>query len=254
MPLAFPPRYAILLFVVQYYERKRGVCVNKLSHHPHIDLYRHLAFAAVGGFFGGYAILSHSGIMGSAQTVNLLELLMDILRLDGGGVLVHFGALVLYVIGTMLTVILPRRWGVDMHYVSPAVTAVCAVIVAVIPREVNTVLALYPVFFAMSVQWSSFGGARGFYSSTIFSTNNTKQASLSLAEFLCDGDRVHLKKTRFYALTLLCFHIGAAISFFGVKWWGLQGSLLVLPLVAWSWMLAVCERRYERTVKAEEGA
>ena len=37
----------------------------------------------------------------------------------------------------------------------------------------DPVVALYPVFFAMSIQWSSFAGARGFYSSTIFSTNNT---------------------------------------------------------------------------------
>lgn len=219
--------------------------MKKLSLSPKIDLYRHLAFAAVGGFFGGYAILSHAGIMGSAQTVNLLELVMDILRLDGGGVVIHLGALALYVLGTMLTVILPRKWGVDMHRLSPLLTAVCAVIVAFIPRHVNSVLALYPVFFAMSVQWSSFTGANGFYSSTIFSTNNTKQASLSLAEFLCDGDRTHLRKTVFYALTLLCFHIGAAVSYFGVKWWDLKGSLLVLPLVAWSYALAVCERQHE---------
>ena len=49
--------------------------MEKLSHNDHIDLYRHLAFCTVGGFFGGYAILVHSGIMGNAQTVNLIELL-----------------------------------------------------------------------------------------------------------------------------------------------------------------------------------
>lgn len=226
--------------------------MEKLSRNDHIDLYRHLAFAAVGGFFGGYAILVHSGIMGSAQTVNLLELLMDLLRADGHGILLHTGAFLIYVLGTMLTVLLPHRFGVDMHRLSPLITAVAAVVTAFLPTDLNAVLALYPVFFAMSVQWSSFSGARGFYSATIFSTNNTKQASLALAGFLCDRDRAHLRKLYFYALTLLCFHIGAAVSFFAVKWFHVRGALLVLPLVAWGYVLAACERRHEALAQEPE--
>ena len=161
--------------------------MQKLSRNDHIDLYRHLSFCAVGGFFGCYAVLIHSGVMGNAQTVNLIELLLDALRGDLHAVLLHLGALVLYVLGTMLTVLLPHWWGWDMHYVSPVITAAAAVTVAFLPETLNVVVALYPIFFAMSIQWSSFGGARGFYSSTIFSTNNTKQTSLALANYLCGG-------------------------------------------------------------------
>lgn len=106
-------------------------------------------------------------------------------------------------------------------------------------------VALYPVFFAMSIQWSSFAGARGFYSSTIFSTNNTKQTSLALANYLCDGDKAHLRKLWFYFFTLLSFHTGAAAAFFAVKWWYIRGALAVLPFIAWAYFLAVCERRHE---------
>ena len=53
--------------------------MQKLSRNDHIDLYRHLAYCAVGGFFGCYAVLIHSGVMGNAQTVNLIELLLDAL-------------------------------------------------------------------------------------------------------------------------------------------------------------------------------
>ena len=82
--------------------------MQKLSRNDHIDLYRHLSFCAVGGFFGCYAVLIHSGVMGNAQTVNLIELLLDALRGDLHAVLLHLGALVLYVLGTMLTVLLPH--------------------------------------------------------------------------------------------------------------------------------------------------
>ena len=70
-----------------------------------IDWYRHLAFACVGGFFGAYAIMSRGGVMGSAQTVNLLELVIDALYGRGFNVLEHLGAFLLYAAATMLTVI-----------------------------------------------------------------------------------------------------------------------------------------------------
>ena len=197
--------------------------MQKLSHNDHIDLYRHLSFCAVGGFFGCYAVLIHSGVMGNAQTVNLIELLLDALRGDLHAVLL-----------------------------SPVITAAAAVAVAFLPETLNVVVALYPIFFAMSIQWSSFGGARGFYSSTIFSTNNTKQTSLALANYLCDHDRAHLRKLKVFALTLLCFHIGAAAAYFAVTWWYIRGALAVLPLIAWAFFLSVCERRHEALAEEPE--
>jgi len=226
--------------------------MEKLSHNDHIDLYRHLSFCTVGGFFGCYAVLVHGGIMGNAQTVNLLELLLDALRGDLYATALHLAALVLYVLGTMLTVLLPHWCGVDMHKVSPFVTAAAAVIVAFLPAELNPVVALYPIFFAMSVQWSSFAGARGFYSATIFSTNNTKQTSLALANYLCDKDRAHLRKMWFYLLTLLCFHVGAAAAYFAVTRWYIRGALAVLPFIVWSFVLAVCERWHEALAEEPE--
>ena len=172
--------------------------MKRLSENDHIDLYRHLAFCAVGGFFGCYAVLVHGGIMGNAQTTNLLELVIDLLRWQLPDMLLHLGALALYVLGTMLTVLLPHWCGADMHRVSPAITAAMAVVLFLLPPELDPVVALYPIFFAMSIQWSSFAGARGFYSSTIFSTNNTKQTSLALAGYLCDRDRAHLRKMWFF--------------------------------------------------------
>lgn len=219
--------------------------MEKLSHNDHIDLYRHLAFSAVGGFFGCHAVLVHGGIMGNAQTVNLLELLLDALRGDAYATALHLGALALYVLGTMLTVLLPHWWGWDMHRVSPLVTAAAAVTVAFLPETLNPVVALYPVFFAMSIQWSSFAGARGFYSSTIFSTNNTKQASLALAEYLCTKNREQLVRMGFFLSTLLCFHIGAAVGVGASHLWGVRGALCALPLIGWAFFLVTQEEKAE---------
>lgn len=100
----------------------------------------------------------------------------------------------------------------------------------------------------MSVQWSTFAGARGFNSSTIFSTNNTKQTALALAHFLCEGERAYLGKAGFYAATLLCFHLGATASFFAVKAFGCSGSWCALPLIAGAYIAVVREEAAERAL------
>ena len=171
-----------------------------------IDWYRHLSFAAVGGFFAAYAILLRMGIMANAQTLNLLELLLSSLRCHWPEVLMHLGALAMYVLGTMSTVILPHLFGWDMRRVCPIIDALCAVLLAFLPAEMPVIPSLYPIFFAMSVQWSSFTGAQDHISSTIFSTNNTKQASLSLARHLCTREQGQIRRMWFYVSTILCFH------------------------------------------------
>ena len=218
-----------------------------------IDWYRHLAFACVGGFFGAYAIMCRGGVMGSAQTMNLLELVIDALYGRGFNVLEHFGAFAVYVIGTMLTVLLPFKWGVNMRRLSPIITAAAAVGECFIPAETEVVLALYPIFFAMSVQWSSFRGARNFYSSTIFSTNNTKQASLALAEYMCTKNRDQLLRMGFFLSTLLCFHIGAAIGVGTAHFWSVRGALWSLPLIVWAFVLVTQEEKAEaiQAIKTE---
>lgn len=212
-----------------------------------IDWYRHLSFAAVGGFFAAYAILLRMGIMANAQTLNLLELLLSSLRCHWSEVLMHLGALAMYVLGTMSTVILPHLFGWDMRRVCPIIDALCAVLLAFLPAEMPVIPSLYPIFFAMSVQWSSFTGAQDHISSTIFSTNNTKQASLSLARHLCTREQGQIRRMWFYVSTILCFHAGATVAYFSVLLLEVKVSLCVLPLIGWAYYMVVCEDRSQET-------
>ena len=212
-----------------------------------IDWYRHLSFSAVGGFFAAYAILLRMGIMANAQTLNLLELLLSSLRCHWPEMLMHLGALAMYVLGTMSTVILPHLFGWDMRRICPIIDALCAVLLAFLPAEMPVIPSLYPIFFAMSVQWSSFTGAQDHISSTIFSTNNTKQASLSLARHLCTREQGQIRRMWFYVSTILCFHAGATVAYFSVLLLEVKGSLCVLPLIGWAYYMVVCEDRSQET-------
>lgn len=219
-----------------------------------IDLYRHLSFASVGGFFGAYAIMCRSGVLASAQTMNLLELTIKALSGDITAVLLHFGALLLYVAGTMLTVLLPHFFGINMRRAVPMIDAAACIILCMIPADANVILSLYPIFFAMSVQWSTFSGAKGFVSSTIFSTNNTKQASLALAHYIADGDKLHFAKVRFYVFTLIAFHVGATVAFFAVRLMGVQGAWVNIVLAAVAYIMVLCEERSMKLAEDEQTA
>lgn len=215
--------------------------MKSLRQNPHLDIYRHLAFAAVGGFFASYAVLCRMGVMANAQTMNLVELVLHALTGDGHVVLLHLGSFAVYVLGTVLTVFLPHFLHWDPRRVSPLITALTAVTLALIPPTAPTIPSLYPIFFAMSFQWSAYSGADGFYSSTIFSTNNTKQTSLALAEYICHRDPEQLRKARLFALTLLCFHLGVAYAYLMVDHFGTAASLAILPVVFWCMILVHCE-------------
>lgn len=200
-----------------------------------------MAFAVVGGFFGAYAILGPCGVFGNAQTVNLLQLLFDSLFGQWYSLLLHAGALLCYMAGVMSAVILRRKYHRDPGRISPFITAAAALLLEFLPVTIPSVAFMYPIFFSMSFQWTAFSGACGFNSSTIFSTNNVKQATLGLAEYLCDKDPSHLRRTVFFARTLVAFHCGAALAFLAVYWLPTHVPLCALPLIFLSYVSVVRE-------------
>ena len=216
-----------------------------MKNNKNIGQYRHLAFALVGGFFAGYAILCRCGLLANAQTMNLIELVMSALRGDIVAVLLHIGGLVLYIAGTMLTVLLPHYFNLNMQRAVPFIDALACIVLCFIPADANPLLGLYPMFFAMSIQWSSFSGAKGYTSSTIFSTNNVKQASLAFASYITDGDRKHIDKLLFYVFTILAFSLGSAVSFIAVLFMGTKGAWVNIILIVNAYYMVVCEEGYK---------
>ncbi len=181
--------------------------------------FQHHCVSSIGGFFGAYAILNHNELLASAQTANLINLVMAILGRDVTDFLARLGALVVYLVGFFITIYVPKRTKLNLQGISLAVDVLAVVLLAIMPSNVNDVVALYPVFFAMAIQWNSFVKVEEYTSATIFSTNNLKQATTSLMEYFIDGqkDSKKLDKSRFYGATILGFHLGVALAFFTCK-------------------------------------
>lgn len=201
--------------------------------------YVHYSVSVVGGFLGGYALLNHHELFGNAQTANLIHMAMNIVGQDFIDFLLRLLDLVLYLSGFACTVFLPKYTKWNLHFCSVIFNFLTVIILFFMPKGISDYIALAPVFFATAFQWNSFKGAGGFVSSSIFSTNNLRQFSTSFFEYLCDKDKEHLKKTKFYGMVLLSFHIGVVIAYVATKTWGLKGVLMGSLLVLLSGVL-VC--------------
>lgn len=184
------------------------------DHNAHI----HYIVAFIGGFLGIFPVVNSVHFLGSAQTSNLIDIVLASLRADWSSLSLHaFGAF-LYVLAVFLVTFLPKHTRLNIKLLALLVDAACAAVMWRFPLERNLPLTvyLYPTFFAMAFQWCAFKGAYGFTSSTIFSTNNLRQFVSSLTEVFFNGDKSFSLKAKFFGLTLLGFHLGVATS--GILW------------------------------------
>lgn len=172
----------------------------------------HYTLSFIGGYLGLYAIVSRADLFGNAQTANLLYLVRDLVGRNFPDMLLRFGALAVYMSAVILTVWIPAHFSMDLRYISIGIDICAVLLLGFLPSEMSPVIALYPVFFAMPFQWCTFKAPGGYNSSTIFSTNNLRQFTSALTEFLMKKDSAQRDKAKFYGMTLLSFHTGAALS------------------------------------------
>ena len=133
----------------------------------------------------------------------------------------YFIAIELYVFIVHKTKINVQRYGI-------LILIAGSIFLNFIPATSDPVAGLLPLFFIMATQWSIFHGANGYNSSTIFSTNNFRQASLAIGEYICTKDKGQISKAKFFGNSLLWYHVGVAFSFFACRFFNEHASLFCL--------------------------
>jgi uncharacterized membrane protein YoaK (UPF0700 family) len=196
-----------------------------------LERWIHLNMALIGGFIGGFAILNHVDLFSSAQTANMISIAMQVAGRDRTDMLVRFIGVLVYMAGLASTVVIPRCTKWNMKIVSVSVDAVAIIVVGFLPASTNHFIALYPLFLATSIQWCSFTGAEGYVTSSIFSTNNLRQFTTSLTDYLMTRNPQMLRKAKLYGKVLLSFHVGVAIAYLSCQAFGLHGAwVCLLPI------------------------
>jgi uncharacterized membrane protein YoaK (UPF0700 family) len=185
----------------------------------------------VGGYFGGYAVLSCAGRLGSAQTLNMIEIVCDILGRDYRQFLLRVLCAALYVSALIIALIMMKKTTFHVQRYGILVEIAGIVVLRLIPVDAAFTFRSMPILFMMATQWMIFHGNSKYNSATVFSTNNLKQLSLSLAEYVMDRDVSHLDKAKYFGNSLLWYHVGVAAAFFACRDFFAYASLFALPYV-----------------------
>ncbi len=171
----------------------------------------HFAVSSFGGFMGGYAIINFCELFANAQTANMIHLVSKLFEKDYSGLVFVIASLFSYMAGNSFCVLFKKFTNKDMRASSLIMDVFVVAAVGILVHFTSISFVLLPILFVMPVQWNAFNDDAGYISSTIFSTNNLRQATMSLVSYLTDKDKAQLKKTKFFWLTILSFHIGVAM-------------------------------------------
>lgn len=205
----------------------------------------HNIMCVSGGFMGGYALFSRAGNFGSAQTANLIEIILNIFGRDYKEVSLRFIAILLFILGNVAGALIKHRFGrFTLKIYTFVVLILGFVILSFISEDADVVLGLLPIFFMSSTQWFTFTGTRKYNCSTIFSTNNLKQMVLGYTYYYLTGKEEDGKKGRFYLLSLTFFHIGVVIAVLLCLKFGIAASLFGIIIVILAEIVSI-----EREVK-----
>lgn len=206
-----------------------------------LELLLFYAATFVGGFFAGYAVI-RCGMFASSQTMNIISIGLNLFGKDFGEFLVRLVIMALYAVAIALGVIIPRYTKFDVRLVSIAVTSVTSIFLSCIPTHTASTLSMAPVFFAMALEWSAFGGAMGFVASCIFVTNDFRQMVLGGVNYLCEKDKKYRIQFLFFAGTICNFFLGFVVSCISLKLWGVRSAAIVLVVLLFMVALIIKEK------------
>ena len=222
-----------------------------------------LAFS--GGIAGAFGSVYCGHVFANAETGNLISMFTELHAGEWIGVLCRLGGLGLYILGIALTVILPvrlckndtRRW----QRICLMVETICFLVQAFLPFErlsqISYALYLWPVFFALALQYNSFTALHGVPVSTVFCTNNFRQMTIHALiwrrlrhthapdAYREAGRELRISLT--YVTVTLLFFAGVAFSVFTLEWLGTRQMLLCAAFMLALWLWMTLSRREENT-------
>lgn len=193
----------------------------------------HWTMSVVGGFLGTYAILTHNGTFGSAETGNMMELAVEVTSLELDTVAVRLLAFLVFGVAIVISYLLTTYSKWNMRKLAIWIDAIGLLTTVFLPDSLDPIAGLYPIFFCAAFQWGTYCGAEGYNSASIFITNNYKQLLLAWTRYFIEKDRKLLAKAVLYSMTVISFFAGACIGCFSVYSWGKYGAFVCLiPLAA----------------------
>ena len=206
----------------------------------------HYIMTFTGGFMGLYAICAF-GNYGSAQTGNLMNMILDFAGGDAFDFAVRAGGFVLFCAGIAASWLLKRFGTLPMRELCLLVDAAALAVSAFLPQGVYPFFHLYPLFAATSFQWGTFDGVGEYKSASLFLTGNLKNCVVNWLEYFTGHGTRALLGGRIYTMAIVSYLLGGYAGCMAVRGGGSLGAFYgYLPLGAVGVILAgehVCGKK-----------
>ena len=195
--------------------------MNWIYNHKRALLHVNLAF--IGGLTGAYAILVRGGNFGAAQTMNLIEMVLNFTEMNLTDAFLRLAIFILYGLAIIAAFLIGEHFASVKSYIALAVEAVCIWIAGIIPTSVNPLIALFPVFILNA--WT---------------------------RYHMTHDLAQKKRALLFTNTLILFHLGVLVGYFAVEYLGAHGIWVAfVPLVtAVGLVIPVGEEQVVKDVEA----
>lgn len=198
-------------------------------------LKRHFAcLAFVGGFLESFAIVNRNGLFANAQTANFTKLWLSIASGELSSVLYYLIPLFLYIFAIVTATVMPivmkkLQW----PKACLVIEIFCIILLAALPKNLDYKYAILPIFFCTALQYQTFVSCKGFPTSSLFVTNNLRQASSSLALYIKNKDKYQLMKFKVYMFIISFFALGVVSAMLISSLVGdIAVAVCVIPLFA----------------------
>ena len=127
--------------------RRKAVQIMIKMIQRRLDAILHWNISFVGGFLGGYAILSHAGVFGSAQTGNLMEMASNVRFMEWEELGLRLLAMVIFACGVIASYMLTNYTNLHMRKLAIWVDAAGLGLTALLPDWFSPIAGVYPIFF-----------------------------------------------------------------------------------------------------------
>lgn len=184
-----------------------------------------LALTLAGGICGCYGVVAF-GTFACGETGNLLHFWKSVAGGNIVDVLLRGLTLGMFILGIVLAAILPDRLGKKRwQTICLAVEAVLTLVVIFLPG-INFLIHLAPLFLLAALQYHTFNHCEGLAVATVFCSNNIRQSTLGMVEWVRSKDKAALHRFKIFGLAVLAYSIGAVYC---AAFFPLMGQLVLLP-------------------------
>lgn len=202
----------------------------------------HYIMTISGGFMGLYAVCAH-GNYASAQTGNLMNMLVDFFAGDRFSARARLGGFLIFCAGIAVSWLLhefcPR---LPFRGLCLLIDGAALVLSAALPGSVPAFFRLYPIFFASSFQWEGFGRVEKRVSASLFLTGNLKSGIICALRYFFYRGSEDLESARIYLLAVASYLIGGVFGCWAVEQHGTNGAYWgFVPLLLAAVLMIICK-------------